>query len=316
MDLDTRHQYSAPIYDTDTVQQMDIVQEYQGIPGYYDGYKENESFINGYQNILADGYRDDSHISRFPGIKDGYIEDQGYPDIKDQGYGYNEGKSYGYPGYMMSQAETPNKRNQTEPILNPSKLPPYFYISNRDFFNGFKDLDFNLSSSEFSLKDLSRLANLDIYQTPREAPTPTPSGRIPYPSYRPEYTSTPSFQPLPFKPRVYLPSSTIRPITDSGQIRGTLSNLSSVPPRVNTSLSFTPPRIYNTTPRNQYGNRIYPNNPINPQLPVTRGTQIQPWLHPQLSDQFFTVKSKSLSFGSILVPSPILIILVFTIRVL
>ena len=315
MDLDTRHQYSASYYDTDTDQQLDIVKGYPGIPGYSDGYKEKESFMNGYQNILTVGYRGD--MSGYPGIEDGYIEDQGYPDIRDQGYGYNEGKNYGYPGYILSQAETINNRNQTEPILNPSKLPPYFYISNREFFNGFEDLDFNLSSSEFSLEDLSRLANLDTYQTPREAPTPTPSGRIPYPSYRPEYTSAPYFQPLPFKPRVYLPSSTIRPTTDSGQIRGTLSNLSSVPPRVNnTSLYFTPPRLYNTTPRNQYGNRIYPDNPINPQLPVTRGTQIQPWLHPQFSDQFFTVKSKSLSFGSILVPSPILIILVFTIRVL
>ena len=190
--------------------------------------------------------------------------------------------------------------NQNESILNPSKLPPYFYISNRDYFDNGMDLNFNLTAREFTLRELSRLANLhSVPGSNHETPTPTPSGRIPYPSYRPEYNLTPSFQPLPYTPRVYLPSSTIRPKTDSGTLREN---------RFSQSSSFP---LYNTTPRNRYGNRVYHNNPINNQLPVTRGTSVQPWLHPHLSDQFFTVKSRSLSVGSIPIPSPILIIIVF-----
>ena len=72
----------------------------------------------------------------------------------------------------------------------------------------------------FSLKQLSLMSMLDQKSPPPAPGLPSqpssvspPSGRIPYPSFRPDYSSPVSsdFSPLSFRPRQYVPSSTIRP---------------------------------------------------------------------------------------------------------
>ena len=68
----------------------------------------------------------------------------------------------------------------------------------------------------FSLSDLSQLASLEL---PPPGPGPRkpsqqlpPSGRVPYPAYRPEYgVMRGAVTPLPASPRQYVPSSSIRP---------------------------------------------------------------------------------------------------------
>ena len=69
----------------------------------------------------------------------------------------------------------------------------------------------------FSIKQLSMMSMLD-QNSPAPAPSQPssvspPSGRIPYPSFRPEYNNgiSTDFSPLLFRPRQYVPSSTIRP---------------------------------------------------------------------------------------------------------
>ena len=49
-----------------------------------------------------------------------------------------------------------------------------------------------------------------------------------------------------------------------------------------------------TTPRNLYGNRIYPDNPINYQLPVTTRTSVPAWRPPDSQDNYFRVRSRTL----------------------
>ena len=60
-----------------------------------------------------------------------------------------------------------------------------------------------------------------------------------------------------------------------------------------------------TTPRNPYGSRIYPDNPINYQLPVTTRTQSATWRPPPpgSEDNYFRVRSRSLGGAAAVKPS-------------
>ena len=68
----------------------------------------------------------------------------------------------------------------------------------------------------FSLSDLSQLASLELPPSDASPREPSqvlpPSGRVPYPVYRPEYENVRgAVTPLLATPRQYVPSSTIRP---------------------------------------------------------------------------------------------------------
>jgi len=106
---------------------------------------------------------------------------------------------------------------------------PYYETSTRPAYDSTpstcQDGDFfspcNPHLPSFSIKELSRLSMRGFKTSPKVSITPKgpsnlkpPSGRVPYPSYRPEYKGTDTkFEPLPFSPRQYVPSSTMRPAT-------------------------------------------------------------------------------------------------------
>ena len=103
--------------------------------------------------------------------------------------------------------------------LDPSNLPPYFYLSNRNVYNSRPtSADSSTStapgSMSFSLSELARLAGAPTRRPTPFPARPTPTGRIPYPPYRPEYTGPPSVKPLSYTPRTYIHSSTIRPASN------------------------------------------------------------------------------------------------------
>ena len=98
----------------------------------------------------------------------------------------------------------------------------------------------------FSLSDLSRLSLMSMpgghkmVKTVHREPTQLlpPSGRVPYPTFRPDYQDVRNgVTPLMFTPRHYVPSSTIRPINNQTWIEMDRSNtlvMRTKPPKITT----------------------------------------------------------------------------------
>ena len=113
----------------------------------------------------------------------------------------------------------------------------------------------------FSIKQLSIMSMMDN-SSPPPAPAPTqpsslspPSGRIPYPSFRPEYTGlVTDFSPLHFTPRQYVPSSTIRP--GGGQLSSEEEDRSGVREEITTYKPRITLNQVRTAPAEHSGQRI------------------------------------------------------------
>ena len=215
----------------------------------------------------------------------------------------------------------------------------------------------------FSLSDLSQLASLELPPAELGPRAPSqllpPSGRVPYPMYRPEYGGMRgAVTPLPARPRHYVPSSTIRPhtieearhrvnnrtrhlnmqlqemekssgmifppfrddkittyrpkfslkqtteksITDDEGIARIKSRLSEIINKLREKeRSGESADLSNLhqwyTQRRKNGQRFYPDNQINPHLPVTRGsTSTSTTQAPsEPPDNYFTVTNRKIN---------------------
>ena len=216
----------------------------------------------------------------------------------------------------------------------------------------------------FSLTDLSQLASLELPPSglgPREpSQLLPPSGRVPYPAYRPEYeVMRGAVTPLPARPREYVPSSTIRPVMEDMRSRSRVNNRTKqlnrqlqeiekssgnlLPPPMDIRITTYRPKfslkqttekrlsddegiariksrlseIINKlrekersgestdlsslhqwyTQRRKNGQRFYPDNEINPHLPVThRPTSTSTTRTPkEAPDNYFTVTNRKIN---------------------
>ena len=209
----------------------------------------------------------------------------------------------------------------------------------------------------FSIKQLSIMSMLDNNsQPPAAAPSQPssvspPTGRIPYPSFRPDYSGiSTDFRPLPFTPRQYVPSSTIRPREeDRSRVR---EEITTYKPRITLNQAGTTPTKHSGQrirqrlreilqklrekkmmgkteektgdipslnkfkQRRKNGQRLYPSNVINPHLPVTslppvKTNQTDVGDDSLHTDDFFTVRNRNLGGTSnAIFPSQLLWLLI------
>ena len=218
----------------------------------------------------------------------------------------------------------------------------------------------------FSLSELSLLSMQGYRPQSPEVREPTqlqpPSGRIPYPTFRPEYEDLrDSLEPLMYTPRQYVPSSTIRPMIDVIQRQKTRKNIKQMKKssiienkittyrpkfslksttEVNEADDISMKRIKDRLAeiieklrekersgeqtnlanlhdwyqqRRKNGQRYYPDNDINPHLPVTshppaQSTKIAPKANQPLNpDDYFTVKNRKISGAAKLPNSSLLL---------
>ena len=208
----------------------------------------------------------------------------------------------------------------------------------------------------FTIEQLSKMSELSRGMSPSPSPPSSPSsqsppsGRVPYPSFRPEYSEMETeVTPLVSSPRQYVPSSTIRPPAWREEERRVLE-ITTYKPRISLSQETTTssgnteerirerlreiliklrekkmkeqreeteliqnlPNLNKFNQRRKNGQRLYPNNPINPHLPVTSTPPLNTThRHADNSpEDFFTVKNRNLGGSSVvLLPSNLLFFL-------
>ena len=327
--------------------------------------------------------------------------DDNYPKTSSNDYNTKDAALPDYfddlPSAIMNHFRTSTPR----PFYDNTNVSPTPYqtesydstpntCSDGDFFS-----PCNPHLPSFSIKELSRLSMRGFKTSPSISVTPKapsrfqpPSGRVPYPSYRPEYEGTQAkFEPLPYTPRQYIPSSTMRPRTSEKEkskpkfqsstptrpyknaseirtyrprqkipkpipsrpaisnirnttrpsytelkrnltkIRNKLRNLdqSTQPPlepslRLEDQLSKKPKHMsweswYQQLRTN--GLRRYPNNPINPQLPVTSRPKTQNTVttsrQPLEPDDYFTIKDRALGSSPTLSLSSLVLLIVISV---
>ena len=209
----------------------------------------------------------------------------------------------------------------------------------------------------FTIEELSKMSELSRGRSPSPSPPSSPSpqsppsGRVPYPSFRPDYSELETeVTPLVSRPRHYVPSSTIRPPAWREEERRVLE-ITTYKPRITLSQETTTsssnteerirerlreiliklrekkmkeqleeteqqniPNLNKFNQRRKNGQRLYPNNPINPHLPVTSSPPLNTThRHNDNSpEDFFTVKNRNLGGSSdVLLPSNLLFFLLF-----
>ena len=221
----------------------------------------------------------------------------------------------------------------------------------------------NNNLPRFSISDLSKLSILSGVDgvvkksaRPRE-PTQLlpPSGRVPYPTFRPEYEDVLNqVTPLMFSPRQYVPSSTIRPAPDdhwSGNILTLAEQDKSSKSVQNHKITTYRPVFSLTTEkskkysnesiqrikkrlseilerlrlkeskkmmlqnlyqqRRKNGQRYYPDNNINPHLPVTTPSSAAKNNSSISTDpeDYFTVKDRRMNGSGVVVPGYVTVLL-------